>query len=211
MHILNSKLASHYLTMMRDINTSNHAFHVCMDRLSEILAIEVVNQLDQNYISSTVNSPLEQCTGLYLDSSNIVLIPLLRAGMGLVPGFKKYLPDSSMGFIAEQRNEKTAIPEQTYCNLPDNLCNKTIIVLDPMLATGGSAIQSIDSIIKQDKNINIKNIIFVSVLAAQDGINNLLEAYPDLTIYTVSIDKYLNDKKYIVPGLGDAGDRLFGC
>ncbi|SVC72505.1 uncharacterized protein METZ01_LOCUS325359 [marine metagenome] len=175
-----------------------------MNEISYLIAGEVLQHLKYNKI--TVQTPITKASGLIL-SSSLVIVPILRAGLGLIEGFVKFLPDVEKGHIGLYRDEQTYQPVEYLCKLP-KVKNKIILVLDPMLATGNSSAAAINLI--KDKGVKIKDIKLVSLLAAPEGIKNLNKKQKSLHIFTCSLDKSLDKNKFIVPGLGDAGDRYMG-
>jgi len=175
-----------------------------MNEISYLIAGEVLQHLKYNKI--TVQTPITKTSGLIL-SSSLIIVPILRAGLGLIEGFVKFLPDVEKGHIGLYRDEQTYQPVEYLCKLP-KVENKIILVLDPMLATGNSSSAAINLI--KDKGVKIKDIKLVSLLAAPEGIKNLTKKQKNLHIFTCSLDKSLDKNKFIVPGLGDAGDRYMG-
>lgn len=191
------------LTLLRDKKTPSHIFRSVLRRTASLMAYEVTNDLRLRRIS--VMTPLQRTPGFVLMDS-VILVPILRAGLGLVGGFVEVLPDARVGHIGLYRDEVTLRPVDYYLKFPRALDNALVLILDPMLATGGSAVSAV-SILK-DKGA--RRIRFVSLLAAPEGIRLLSRTHPDVRIYTCSLDRRLNSKGYILPGLGDAGDRIFG-
>ena len=153
-----------------------------------------------------IETPIAKTTGKVLDEDNYAFVPILRAGMGMVDGVLKVMPNAKIGHIGLYRNEETLEPVEYYCKLPKNIENKTVIILDPMLATGGSGSAAIDMIKKR----GVKHIKFLSIICAPEGLARIKKDHPDVEIYSAYKDSHLNDIGYIVPGLGDAGDRIFG-
>jgi len=202
--LIKSSFIDYKLTILRNKKTSNSLFRQTMNEISYLIAAEVFNHL--HYKKIIIHTPLAKTFGKDL-SKQIVIVPILRAGLGLVEGFMKFLPNLDKGHIGLYRDEKTYKPVEYLCKLPD-VKNKIILVLDPMLATGNSSVEAIRLIRKS--RVNIKNIRFISLLAAPEGIKNIKKSHPGLHLFTCSIDKCLNQKKFIVPGLGDAGDRYMG-
>ena len=202
--LIKSPFIEFKLTILRNKKTSNTLFRQTMNEISYLIAADVLQHLKYKKIS--VQTPLTKTTGLAIASSPII-VPILRAGLGLVEGFVKFLPDVEKGHIGLYRDEQTYEPVEYLCKLPKTK-NKTIFVLDPMLATGNSSSAAIDLI--KDKGVKMNNIKLVSLLAAPEGVKNLTKKQKGLHIFTCSLDKSLNKKKFIVPGLGDAGDRYMG-
>ena len=202
--LIKSAFIDYKLTILRNKKTSNSLFRQTMNEVSYLIAAEVLKYLKLKRIS--IQTPLTKTQGKDL-SKTVVIVPILRAGLGLVEGFVKFLPDVEKGHIGLYRDEQTYKPVEYLFKLP-KVKNKIFIVLDPMLATGNSSIEAIKLI--KNSGVAIHNIQFVSLLAAPEGIKNLRKTYKDLRIFTCSIDKGLNKNKFIVPGLGDAGDRYMG-
>ena len=195
-------LKDHYLTIIRDKETDFENFREYSSKLSYLLFIEGTKNISTKI--KPIETPLTSVDGLEIENENVA-IAVLRAGLGLVDGVKNLLPSTSFGYIGVQRNEETANPEYYYENLP-NLENKNVFILEPMLATGGSLSFAIDKV----KEHNPKSIIALTVISAPEGIERLKEEHSDVTLVTAKIDEKLNESWYIVPGLGDMGDRLFG-
>ena len=201
--LLDSPVVQREITILRDKSTTPEFFREAVKRLSIILAIEI----SRNFITEKVEveTPLEKTTGYRL-SEEIILVPILRAGLGMVSGFLEIIPDAKVGHIGMERNEETLEPNSYYFKIPSSKGNTKIIILDPMLATGGSVIAAISKL----KNSGIINCTFASLVAAPEGIKNVTKRHPEVEIFTTALDRGLNEKGYILPGLGDAGDRTFG-
>ena len=195
-------LKDHYLTNLRDKNTDFDTFRDSASKLSYFLVVEATKHLTT--LSKEIDTPLTKTKGVQIEN-NSVAISVLRAGLGLMDGVQQLIPNISFGYIGVQRNEETAQPENYYEKLPD-LVDKNVFILEPMLATGGSLSFAIETV----KRYNPKNIHALTVISAPEGINRIKENHPDITLVTASIDEKLDDNWYIVPGLGDMGDRLFG-
>ena len=202
--LIKSSFIEYKLTILRNKKTSNSLFRQTMNEISYLIAAEVLQNL--NYTKISIQSPVMKTTGLNL-AEPIIIVPILRAGLGLVEGFVKFLPEVEKGHIGLYRDEQTYQPVEYLCKLPKTK-NKKIIVLDPMLATGNSSSAAIELI--KEKGVKTKDIFLVSLLAAPEGVKNLNKKQKGLHIFTCSLDKGLNKKKFIVPGLGDAGDRYMG-
>ena len=202
--LIKSSFIEYKLTILRNKKTSNSLFRQTMNEISYLIAAEVLQQLKYRKIS--IQSPVMKTTGLNL-AEPVIIIPILRAGLGLVEGFVKFIPEVEKGHIGLYRDEQTYQPVEYLCKLPKTK-NKKIIVLDPMLATGNSSSAAIELI--KEKGVKTKDIFLVSLLAAPEGVKNLNKKQKGLHIFTCSLDKGLNKKKFIVPGLGDAGDRYMG-
>ena len=202
--LIKSPFLEYKLTILRDKKTTNSLFRQTMNEISYLIAAEVLKHVKYKRIS--VQTPLRKTLGKDL-SKTIVIVPILRAGLGLIEGFIKFLPNAEKGHIGLYRDEQTYRPVEYLCKLP-KIKNKDFIVLDPMLATGNSAIEAINLI--KRSGVTLSNIKLVSLLAAPEGIQNIKKHHKGLHFFTCSIDKKLNKNKFIVPGLGDAGDRYMG-
>ena len=201
---IQSPFIEHKMTILRDKKTPNSLFRQTMNETSYLIASEVLKFLP--YKKVKVQTPLTKTVGKQL-SQQIILVPILRAGLGLLEGFVKFLPEVEKGHIGLYRDEQTYKPVEYLFKLPKTK-NKKILVLDPMLATGNSSIAAIDLI--KGKGVNLKDIFLISLLAAPEGLKNIQKKHKSLHIFTCKIDSKLNQKKFIVPGLGDAGDRYMG-
>ena len=202
---IKSSFLEYKMTILRNKKTSNSLFRQTMNEASYLIAAEVLKHLQYKKIS--VLTPLTKTTGVNL-AQQVILVPILRAGLGLLEGFVKFLPDAEKGHIGLYRDEQTYEPVEYLFKLPKTK-NKKVLVLDPMLATGNSSIAAINLI--KNKGVKLKDIFLVSLLAAPEGIKNLQKNHRNLHIFTCKIDAKLNKNKFIVPGLGDAGDRYMGC
>ncbi len=202
--LLDHPLILHKLRMIRDIKTEVKLFREVVDEISAMMAYEVLRDVEVR--ECEVETPLGLMAKSYYIPDSITVIPILRAGLGMVNGILKFVPMAKVGHIGIYRDHETLEPIEYYCKLPEDMDKKLCIVLDPMLATGGSASFAIDLL----KKAGTKNIKFVCLLSAPEGIKHLKEKHPDIEIFTACIDEKLNDAGYIVPGLGDAGDRFFG-
>ena len=202
--LIKSSFIDYKLTILRNKKTSNSLFRQTMNEISYLIAAEVLKYLKFKNIS--VQTPIKITKGKNL-SQPIVIVPILRAGLGLVEGFVKLLPDAEKGHIGLYRDEQTYKPVEYLCKLP-KIKNKMFIVLDPMLATGNSSVEAINLLKKS--GIAINNMFLVSLLAAPEGIKNVKKSHKGLRVFTCSVDQGLNKKKFIIPGLGDAGDRYMG-
>ena len=201
--ILNHPLIDHKLTIMRNKETGTKEFRQNLDEIAMLMAYEVTKSLPLQNIE--IVTPICPMTGKQLIRP-VVLVPILRAGLGLVDGFKTIIPTAKVGHIGMSRNEETLQPEEYYAKFPSCLKEADVLVLDPMLATGGSACAAITNIKKR----GAKNIKFACLVAAPEGIEVVEQKHPDVDLIVAALDEKLNEKGYIVPGLGDAGDRLFG-
>ena len=202
--LIKSSFLEYKLTILRNKKTTNSLFRQTMNEISYLIAAEVLKYVKYRRVS--VQTPLTKTLGKDL-SKTIVIVPILRAGLGLIEGFIKFLPNAEKGHIGLYRDEQTYRPVEYLCKLP-KIKNKDFIVLDPMLATGNSAIEAINLI--KRSGVTLSNIKLVSLLAAPEGIQNIKKHHKGLHFFTCSIDKKLNKNKFIVPGLGDAGDRYMG-
>ena len=202
--LIQSPFIEYKLTILRNKRTKNSLFRQTMNEISYLIASEVLKHIKFKKIK--IQTPIQKTSGNEVVNP-LIVVPILRAGLGLVEGFVKFLPNVEKGHIGLYRDEQTYQPVEYLCKLP-KVNNKTILVLDPMLATGNSSSAAIDLI--KERGVKVKNIKLVSLLAAPEGIKNLRKNHKDLHIFTCSLDKGLNKKKYIVPGLGDAGDRYMG-
>lgn len=203
-HIFDHPLIHHKVSYLRDKNTTSREFRSIVEELALLMAYEVTADLKTYEVD--VETPLATAHCQRVEEENIVIIPILRAGLGMTSGFQRLLPSAKVGHIGMARNEETHEPDVYYYRMPEGIENAICIVVDPMLATGGSARDSIDFL----KKNGVKNIKFVGLVAADRGIETLQTSHPDVDIYVAERDAELNDKAYITPGLGDAGDRIFG-
>ena len=202
-HLIDHPLISHELTCLRNPDCPSHDFRQRVRRIASLMVPSVTADLEVNSVECS--TPLEVTSGSAMKRP-VVLVPILRAGLGFQDGFLDLIPEAAVAHLGMARNEKTLQPEAYYLKHPVAMADAELILLDPMLATGGSAAQSVTTL----KEAGAKRIRFVSMLAAPEGVRALEEAHPDVPIYTAAIDRCLNEKGYILPGLGDAGDRLFG-
>lgn len=191
------------ITILRNRSTSSETFRAAVTRISNILAVEISTSFSLKDIK--VATPLESTKGYRL-KHDVVLIPVLRAGLGMVEGFLQLIPDAKLGHVGLERNEATLQPISYYLKTPKNLVKAEVILLDPMLATGGSASAAISFLKKRQA----RNIIFACLVAAPEGLEKLFNDHPDVIIFSAALDRQLNKNGYILPGLGDAGDRTFG-
>lgn len=201
--IFDHPLIKDKLTRMRKIETQSTKFRDNLTEITQLMAYEVTKNFE--LIDINIETPIAKTTGQKL-KDKVVLVPILRAGLGMVDGLKNLIPTASIGHIGLYRDEKTTLPKQYYCKMPSSLKGANAIILDPMLATGSSAIEAIEII----KSYNPKTISFLCLVAAPEGLEKILKKHTDVNIFIASLDEKLNDSAYIVPGLGDAGDRLFG-
>jgi uracil phosphoribosyltransferase len=202
--ILNHPLVTHKLSILRDKNTGTKEFREIVGELSEFLCYEALK--DAELEECEIETPLLKMKTRKLNENKYAFIPILRAGMGMIDGVLNVIPNAKIGHIGLYRDETTLEPHKYYYKVPKDIANREVIVVDPMLATGGSACDAIQ-MIKAD---GVKKIKFLCMIAAPEGIKRLQTEHPDIQIYVASLDEKLNDKGYILPGLGDAGDRIFG-
>lgn len=201
--VLNHPLITHKLTLMRKQETGHKDFRENLEEIASLMAYEVCRNLPVRKVDIT--TPMGECQAEEM-ASEIVLVPILRAGMGLVNGIIDLIPTAKVGFIGIYRDEKSLEPVEYFAKFPKDLENAITLVLDPMLATGGSAIAAVDMIKKR----GAKNIKMVCLVGAPEGVEAFEKAHPDVDLYLAALDDHLNDIGYIVPGLGDAGDRIYG-
>ncbi len=203
-NVINHPLITHKVSMMRDKNTNPKDFRQLLKEISLLMAYEVTRDLPLKDVE--IETPIQKCVSKMLGGRSIGIVPILRAGLGMVDGVLELVPSAKIGHIGCYRDPETLQPVEYYCKLPVDVDQRTVIVVDPMLATGGSASMAIDFIKKR----GVTDIKFMCLIAAPEGVCALNKAHPDVPIYTAALDEKLNDHAYIVPGLGDAGDRLFG-
>ena len=202
--IMDHPLIQHKITMLRDKNTGTSEFRSLVSEITMLMGYEALRDLGTEDVE--IETPIEKTMSPMITGMKQVVVPILRAGLGMMDGILKLLPTARVGHVGMVRDEKTHIAHSYYCKLPDELDKRIIIVTDPMLATGGSAIDAI-SYIKENGGREIK---FMCIIAAPEGLERLHEAHPDIQIYVGHLDRELNENAYICPGLGDAGDRIFG-
>lgn len=201
--ILDHPVVSRDLSILRDETTDIVGFRSAMSRVATILAYESLKDLPLR--KTTIHTPVEATNGYHINTE-IIVVPILRAGLTLVDAIMNFIPDAKIGHLGMYRDETTHEPVDYYSNLPDEVSDGLVLVVDPMLATGGSADDAIGYLHKQ----GAKNIRFTSLISAPEGLSRITEKYPDVPIITAAVDEKLNDDAFIVPGLGDAGDRYFG-
>ncbi len=201
--IIEHPLIKRDLSILRNRNTDSHLFRTTLRRVASVMAFHVTHDLKLRVQS--VETPLEKTKG-YTLAEDIIIVPVLRAGLGLVDGFLDFLPEAKVGHVGLYRNEETLKPVDYYSKFPRNLHKSLVLLLDPMLATGGSGAAAITFL----KNKGARRIRFVSLLAAPEGVRKIAREHPDVKMFTAVLDRRLNAHGYILPGLGDAGDRIFG-
>ena len=202
--IVSHPLIQHKLTLMREKQTSTAVFRQLLREISQLLAYEVTRGLPMT--TKVIETPMEQMDAPVLDGKKLALISILRAGNGLLDGVLELVPSARVGFVGLYRDEETLQPVQYYFKVPESMQDRLVIAVDPMLATGNSSVAAVD-LLKQSGATNIR---FLCLLASPEGVARMAEAHPDVPIVTAALDSHLNEKGYIVPGLGDAGDRMFG-
>lgn len=202
--VVTHPLVQHKLTLMRDKATSTAEFRQLLREISQLLAYEVTRELDMT--TKRIETPMQPMDAPVLAGKKLALISILRAGNGLLDGVLELIPSARVGFVGLYRDEDTLEPVQYYFKVPESLDDRLVIAVDPMLATGNSSVAAIDLL----KKAGATNIRFLCLLASPEGVETMKAAHPDVPIVTASVDESLNDKGYIIPGLGDAGDRMFG-
>ena len=202
--VFDHPLIQHKVSMMRDINTTSKDFRELAKEVAMLMAFEVTRDLPLEEVE--IETPICKTKQRMLKGMDLAIVPILRAGLGFVDGMLELVPAAKVGHVGMYRDPETHMPVEYYCKLPEDIDKRRVIVVDPMLATGGSAVDAINNI----KSKGGKDISFMCLIAAPEGIETLSKAHPDVNIFIAQQDECLNENKYIVPGLGDAGDRLFG-
>ena len=202
--VIDHPLIQHKLTMIRDKNCGTKVFREVVNEIAMLMAYEVSRDMPLEDL--VIETPIEESTQKTLSGQKVAIIPILRAGLGMVDGILELIPAAKVGHIGMYRDEETLEPHEYFVKLPEDIDERQLFIVDPMLATGGSAIMAIDALKKRGAS----NMKFVCLVAAPEGVKALQDAHPDVDIYTANLDERLNEHGYIVPGLGDAGDRLFG-
>lgn len=197
-------LIQHKLSILRGVDTGCKEFRELVSEIAMLVAYEATRDLPLEDVE--IVTPLEKMTAKAIAGKKLAIIPILRAGLGMEPGILTLIPAAKVGHIGLYRDPETALPVTYYCKLPQDISERIAIIIDPMLATGGSAIAAIDLL----KNAGVKNIKMMNIVAAPEGVEAVLSAHPDVQIYAAALDRELNSHSYILPGLGDAGDRIFG-
>jgi uracil phosphoribosyltransferase len=203
-HIIDHPLVQHKLTIMRDKNTSTHEFRSLIREISILMGYEVLRDLPTEEV--TIETPLEKMKSRTLAGKKLCIVPILRAGTGFLDGLLQLVPAARVGHIGLYRDPDTLVPVEYYLKVPEDLAQRRVIVVDPMLATGHSAVAAVDRM----KDSDASDIKFMCLIAAPEGLKTFTEAHPDVHVYTAAVDRQLNDHGYILPGIGDAGDRIFG-
>ena len=202
--VFDHPLIQHKTTILRQTTTTNKEFRELVEEITMLMCYEALRDLPLEEVE--IETPLTKTKQKMLKGKKMAIVPILRAGLGMVEGMLTLIPSAKVGHIGMYRDEETMIPHEYYCKLPKDISERLIVVVDPMLATGGSAIDAIGQI----KSYGGKQIKFLCLIAAPEGIEALSKAHPDVEIYCANVDECLNDRCYILPGLGDAGDRIFG-
>ena len=203
-HVFDHPLIQHKLTLMRRKETSTTSFRRLLTEIASLMAYEVTRQMPMHEVE--IETPLEKMTGRVIDGKKLVFVPILRAGSGLVDGFLSIVPGARVGHIGLYRDPKTLVAIEYYFKMPSGMSERDAIVLDPMLATGHSAVAAVERL----KEARPRSIRFVCLVACPEGVRTFAQAHPDVPIHTAAVDRKLDENGYILPGLGDAGDRIFG-
>lgn len=204
LHVIDHPLIQHKLTLMRRKETSTKNFRQLLDEISTLMAYEVLRDFPMHQVN--IETPLEPMTGKAIDGKKVVFVSILRAGTGILDGMLRVVPGARVGHIGLYRHPKTLVAVEYYFKMPDELHERDVVVVDPMLATGNTARAAVDRL----KEFEPKSIKFVCLLTCPEGIDAMNRAHPDIPIYTAAVDRELDEHGYIRPGLGDAGDRIFG-
>ena len=202
--VMDHPLIQHKIGIMRRIETGSKDFRTLVSEVAMLECYEATRDLELADVE--IETPICKTTVKELKGKKLAIVPILRAGLGMVEGMQAMIPAAKVGHIGLYRDEETAKPVEYFCKLPQDCANREVFVVDPMLATGGSAVAAIQML----KDKGVKNIHFMCIIAAPEGVQVLTAAHPDVDVYIGALDERLNDRKYIVPGLGDAGDRIFG-
>ena len=202
--VMTHPLIQHKISRLRDKSTGTYEFSALVEEIAMLMGYEALNDLPMEEIE--VETPIEKCMTPVIAGKKLAIVPILRAGLGMVSGVQALVPTAKIGHIGLYRDEVTHEPHEYYCKLPSPIEERLIVVTDPMLATGGSAVEAVNFI----KQHGGKKIKFMCIIGAPEGIKRLQEAHPDIQIYVGHVDRELNENAYICPGLGDAGDRIFG-
>ena len=202
--IFDHPLIKHKVSILRDKKTGMKEFRELVEEITTMMTYESMRDVELTAVK--VETPLETTTQYRVPEESVAIVPILRAGLGMVNGVHKVFPTARVGHIGMYRDEETLEPNEYYCKLPQGIENKTVFLIDPMLATGGSACDALDALKKR----GCRKIKLMSIIAAPEGIDRVAKAHPDVPVYVSTLDRELNENGYILPGLGDAGDRLFG-
>lgn len=204
LHVIDHPLITHKLTIMRQAETGSKDFRELLKEIAMLMGYELTRDLPTEEI--TIQTPITETKAKIVSGKKLAIVPILRAGLGMVDGLESLLPVAKIGHIGLYRDPETHKPVEYYCKLPLDIEERLVILVDPMLATGGSAVDALSMLKKR----GCTNIRFMCLVAAPEGVKKVMEAHPDVDIYTAALDSHLNEHAYIVPGLGDAGDRIFG-
>ena len=204
LHVIDHPLIVHKLSIMRNKKTGSKDFRELLNEIAMLMGYELTRDLPLEYVN--IDTPLVKMKAQMVSGKKLAIVPILRAGLGMVDGLLSLVPVAKVGHIGLYRDPETHMPVEYYCKLPHDIEDRIVILVDPMLATGGSAVDALTML----KARGCKNIRFMCLVAAPEGVAKVKEAHPDVDIYTAALDECLNDHAYIVPGLGDAGDRIFG-
>ena len=204
LHVVDHPLIAHKLSIMRNKKTGSKDFRELLNEIAMLMGYELTRDLPLEEI--TIETPIQKTTAYTISGKKLAIVPILRAGIGMVDGLLDLVPVAKVGHIGLYRDPETHLPVTYYCKLPADIDQRIVILVDPMLATGGSASDALTKL----KEHGCKHIKFMCLVAAPEGVKKVHEDHPDVDIYTAALDEKLNDHKYIVPGLGDAGDRIFG-
>ena len=202
--VLNHPLVAHKITHLCDVTTSTKEFREIVSEIAMLMGYELTRDLPLEEVN--IETPITRMTAKMISGKKLAIVPILRAGLGMVDGLLSLIPVAKVGHIGLYRDPSTHLPVEYYCKLPPDIDDRIVILVDPMLATGGSAIDALHMLKKR----GCKHIRFMCLVAAPEGVKKVQEAHPDVDIYTAALDECLNDHAYIIPGLGDAGDRIFG-
>lgn len=202
--VIDHPLIQHKLSLMRDVQTGTKDFRELLEEIAMLMAYELTRDLPLEV--KEIETPVTHCQCKMLTGKKIGVVPILRAGLGMVNGVLRLIPAAKVGHVGLYRDPNTLEPVEYYCKLPTDVAERDFVIIDPMLATGGSSVAAMDLL----KRHGARNIKLMCLVAAPEGVKRVNEAHPDVEIYTASVDECLNDHGYIVPGLGDAGDRIFG-
>ena len=203
-HVLDHPLIQHKLAILRDKNTGTKEFRALISEIAGLMCYEATRNLPT--VEVDVETPMTVAKCRMLSGKKLAIVPVLRAGLGMVDAMVELIPSAKIGHIGLYRDPETHKPVEYYCKLPEDIENRQVYVVDPMLATGGSAVAAIDFL----KARGCKNIIMMNIIGCPEGVETVQKAHPDVDIYMAAMDERLNEHKYIIPGLGDAGDRIFG-
>ena len=202
--IMDHPLIQHKISMLRNKNTGTNEFRKLIEEIAVLMGYEALRDLPLEDVE--IETPIEKCKSPMIAGKKLAVVPVLRAGLGMVNGITTLVPSAKIGHIGLYRDPETHEPHEYYCKLPDPIEQRLIVVTDPMLATGRTAVAAIQEL----KNLGVKNIKFMCIICCPEGVDAVQKAHPDVEIYAGAMDEKLNDDKYIVPGVGDAGDRIFG-